>query len=223
MRYKTLIQAHKIYKYAVLAALICLCCALIAAYIINIPNQALIETERRIMNKFYRYVPLIDTPPVCDDDEIEPAELAESIDPLQWEPLYDVPLEYELQLYIYTLCNEFQVPLELVYAIIMVESDFQPALISKTNDYGLMQINKCNHEWLHDKYNITDFLDPYQNVLCGISILATYYHKYEDLNRALMAYNMGAYGAKQAWDKGISSTRYTDKIFKALKEIKEIQ
>lgn len=219
MRYKTLIQTHKTHKYAVLAALIYLCCVLITACIIRIPNQALVETERRIMNKFYRYIPLVDVPPICDDDEIEEAESADFIDPPQWEPLYDVPLEYELQLHIYTLCEEFQVPLELVYAIIMVESNFRPTLISKTNDYGLMQINKCNHEWLHDKYNVTDFLDPYQNVLCGISILATYYHKYKSLNKVLMAYNMGAGGAAKAWAQGVFTTRYTDKIYKALEQL----
>ena len=81
------------------------------------------------------------------------------------------------------------------------------------NDYGLLQINKVNHEWLKKKYRTADMLNPYQNVFCGIKIIGTYVKKYKgDINKALMAYNMGDYGAKKAWQNGITSTRYSLKI-----------
>ena len=64
---------------------------------------------------------------------------------------FDVPLSKELQDYIRNLCDEYGIPIELVIAIIDVESTFRANVVSKTNDYGLMQINKCNHEWLTDK------------------------------------------------------------------------
>ena len=35
------------------------------------------------------------------------------------------------------------------------------------------------------------------------------YIKYEDIDKALMAYNMGESGAKKCWAAGIYSTNYT--------------
>lgn len=125
---------------------------------------------------------------------------------------YDVPLSFELQDYIRSLCDEKSVPMSLIMAIIEVESYFRPDLISGTNDYGLMQINKCNHEWLREKHGITNFLDPFQNVYCGIAILADHYKRFGDVDKALMAYNLGANGAKKKWDNNVFKTRYTEKV-----------
>lgn len=131
---------------------------------------------------------------------------------------YDCPLSEELQDYIRKLCEENKLPMHLIISLINVESSFRSDIISGTNDYGLMQINKINHEWLSEKYGITDFLDPYQNVLCGISILSENYSRFGDLDKALMAYNLGATGAKRLWDKGIYSTSYTQKIRNKMEE-----
>ena len=129
---------------------------------------------------------------------------------------YDCPLSYELQDYIRELCEDNGVPMELVIAMIEVESSFRADVVSGTNDYGLMQINTVNHGWLSEEYGITDFLDPYQNVFCGITILAQHYNRFEDIDKALMAYNLGAAGAKRLWDKGIYETSYTQKIRTAM-------
>jgi hypothetical protein len=75
-----------------------------------------------------------------------------------------------------------------------------------------MQINVVNHDWLSETYGITDFLDPYQNVFAGIQMYLKYYHKYGEVNMALMAYNHGEAGAKRMWDKGIYETDYTRKV-----------
>lgn len=129
---------------------------------------------------------------------------------------FDVPLSKELQDYIRNLCDEYSVPIELVIAMIDVESSFTADVISRKNDYGLMQINICNHETLTDNLSITDFLDPYQNVKCGIYIIAGHLQKTDgNIVLALMRYNCGATGAKKLWDKGIYSTDYTDKIMTA--------
>ena len=129
---------------------------------------------------------------------------------------YDCPLDTDLQDYIRALCEEKQVPMELVIALIEVESSFQANAVSKTNDYGLMQINRINHEWLTKTYGITDFTDPYQNVLCGITILSQHYHRFGDTDKALMAYNLGATGAKHKWEQGVYETSYTQKIKSAM-------
>lgn len=139
---------------------------------------------------------------------------------------YDCPLSYDLQDHIRNLCEINDLPMTLVIAIIELESSFRENVISRTNDYGLMQINKINHEWLSKEYGITDFLDPYQNVFCGITILSQHYIRFQDVDKALMAYNLGATGAKRLWNKGTYETSYTRRIKTTMEvyenEIKQI-
>ena len=131
-------------------------------------------------------------------------------------PNYDVPLSAELQEYIWLLSQEYEVPYELIYALIETESSFRPNVVSSTNDYGLMQINKVNHEWLSNELGISDFLNPEQNILAGCYILSGHLRATEgDIVLALMRYNCGAAGAKRLWSQGIYSTRYTDKVMAA--------
>ena len=135
---------------------------------------------------------------------------------------FNVPLSHSLQDFIYEICADEGVPVTLVLAMIETESGFNPEIISSTNDYGLLQINKVNHEWLKKQYRTADMLNPYQNVFCGIKIIGTYVKKYNnDLNKALMAYNMGDYGAKKAWQNGIKSTRYSEKILGLMNKYEE--
>lgn len=125
---------------------------------------------------------------------------------------YDVPLSHSLQRYIYEVCADENVPVSLVIAMIDHESQFNPEAVSDTGDFGLMQINTINHKWLAEEYRTADMLDPYQNVFCGIKVIGSYIQTYHDYNSALMAYNMGDYGAKKAWESGIKSTSYSESI-----------
>ena len=135
---------------------------------------------------------------------------------------FDVPLEVELQDYIWFTCQEYDVPYELVFAMIEIESGFQTDVISNTNDYGLMQINKINHEWLAEELGITDILDPYQNILAGTYIIRQHL-KATDGNPtlALMCYNCGAAGAEKLWEQGVYSTSYTDKVMAAYENYRQ--
>ena len=129
---------------------------------------------------------------------------------------YDVPLSHSLQNYIYEVCTDEKVPMSLVIAMIDYESNFNPEIVSDTDDYGLMQINSVNNEMLSSSYHSADMLDAYQNVFCGVKIIAGYINQYEDYNKALMAYNMGSYGAQKAWENGITSTTYSEQILKLM-------
>lgn len=136
----------------------------------------------------------------------EPAEQEE-----EGPEIYNVPLDEALQRHAYNLCVDYEIEeyYPLVLAVMWRESEFVPTIISRTNDYGLMQINKINHKWLSDKLEITDFLDEEQNIHAGVFMLSLYLHKYEDIDKALMAYNMGENGAKKRWDAGTYTTNYT--------------
>lgn len=130
---------------------------------------------------------------------------------------FDIPLSHSLQDYIYEICNDEEVPVTLVLALIEHESKFNPDTVSSTDDYGLMQINACNHEYLEKAYRTSDYLDPYQNVFCGTKIIGKLIRKYEgDYHKALMAYNMGEAGARKCWHEG----KYTSKYSRAIMELK---
>ena len=136
--------------------------------------------------------------------------------------LFDVPLSDSLQRYIYEVCADENVPVTLVMAMIEHESGFDPEAVSPTDDYGLMQINAVNHEWLKEEYRCADMMNPYQNVFCGISIISSYIDKYGELDKALMAYNMGNYGAQKAWKNGVTSIAYSEEILSLMKEYEEV-
>ena len=80
----------------------------------------------------------------------------------------------EINGYIERYSELYDIDADLTRAIIQVESD---GVITAFNvnsngsrDYGLMQINDCNHEWLETELGITDRYDPRQNIRAGCYI-----------------------------------------------------
>lgn len=135
--------------------------------------------------------------------------------------IYDIPLTKELQEYTFNLCQENNLDYEFTLAVMDQESDYREKVISKTNDYGIMQINKANHEWLKEELGIDDFLDAEQNILAGVKMLSDLIAKYEDPHKALMAYNSGEAGAKKHWDKGTTTSGYSREVMARTEELKE--
>jgi len=125
---------------------------------------------------------------------------------------YDIPLADELQEYTFILCAENNLNYEMVLAVMEWESDYREKVISKTNDYGLMQINRINHEWLQEELGINDFLDAEQNIRAGVHILAGLSEKYDDPHKVLMAYKFGEAGAKKSWAEGATSCQYSKAV-----------
>ncbi len=146
-------------------------------------------------------------------------EKAEVIVEEVFEP-YDIPLSTEIQEYTYELCKERGLEFEIVLALMFAESSYRPSLISKTNDYGIMQINKCNHQRLKSELGITDFLDVKQNIDAGTYLLSELAAKYPDNHKMLMAYNFGEGGAKKHWNNGVYSSKYSRNIVGLAEEIK---
>ena len=136
-----------------------------------------------------------------DDTEVRAAE----------PTYYDIPLSKDLQLYTYNKCVDYGIPehYELVLAMMWQESNYTEDLISSTNDYGIMQINSCNHSWLVDLLGPTDFLDASDNINAGVYVISKLLIKYGDEHKALMAYNMGEHGASLNWQAGNYTSNYS--------------
>lgn len=60
-------------------------------------------------------------------------------------------LSPHLQEVMFAMCEKYNVPFALALAVADQETRFNPDAVSHTNDYGLMQINKINFEWLQKK------------------------------------------------------------------------
>ena len=126
---------------------------------------------------------------------------------------FDINVPKEIQDYMFDLCKQYNVPVALIVAMMERESRFNSDAVSRTNDYGYMQINKGNFEWLKNTLGISNLLDPEENILCGIYIISSHLKKNNNnINNALMCYNCGAGGAARLWKQGTYSTAYSRAI-----------
>lgn len=137
---------------------------------------------------------------------------------LKFVPL-DVPMDEDLQEFIFYLSQAYEMDFTFVMALIQRESNYNPDVISKTNDYGLMQINEINHPYLQEQLGITDFTEPYGNVRAGMFILRKLFEKYEIPEKVLMAYNMGETGASRLWEQGIFEINYSKSVLQIQQEL----
>lgn len=154
--------------------------------------------------------------------QVEKTEETEEVGDIESESqliYYDIPLSKELQDVTIKLCSKYNVDPIIAFALMQKESTYQVDVVSKTNDYGIMQINKINHEWLSEELGITDFLDPNQNIEAGLYMLGDYLEKY-GLHQALMSYNMGEKGARKAISRGNPSSEYSRDIEEIMSTIR---
>lgn len=155
-------------------------------------NQELSAALQQSNNKLRLFV---------DDTEVRAAE----------PTYYNIPLSKDLQLYTYNKCVEYGIPehYELILAMMWQESNYTADLISSTDDYGIMQINSCNHSWLVDLLGPINFLDASDNINAGVYVISKLLIKYGDEHKALMAYNMGEHGASLNWQAGNYTSNYS--------------
>lgn len=123
-----------------------------------------------------------------------------------WQPWADIPLDDDFQEFLHDECEESNLAYSFIVALIATESNYKPDVISATNDYGLFQINICNHK------TGVDYLDPYENAKHAIGMLENLSEKYFDVEAVLIAYNLGEGGAQNLWNQGIYSTEYSRKV-----------
>lgn len=92
--------------------------------------------------------------------------------------------------------REFQLPRELVYAVIRAESGFDPKACSRADAKGLMQLTEPTFDWMAEEYppenGGRDVYDVNDNVHCGCALLRRLLDHYGgDTAVALAAYNAG--------------------------------
>jgi len=82
----------------------------------------------------------------------------------------------------------YQIPEELVRAVIKVESDFDPRAVSPANARGLMQLIPETA----DRMLVTDVFDPRQNIFGGVRYLRVLANLFNgDIELTLAGYNAG--------------------------------
>jgi soluble lytic murein transglycosylase-like protein len=90
--------------------------------------------------------------------------------------------------YIHQAATLYQIPEELVRAVIRVESGFDPRAISRTNACGLMQLMPETAE----RMLVTDVFDPRQNIFGGVRYLRVLANLFNgDLQLTIAGYNAG--------------------------------
>lgn len=153
--------------------------------------------------------PKVETGPT---DGLEECELIEAALVEQGYFNEEIPLEYDLQDQLVTVCGEYGVPLHIALGVIQAESSFTEDAINGSC-YGYMQINSVNSSWLYEAIGVTDLKDPYQNIRSGVYMLGDLYSKQGDWHRALICYNYGTAGAQEhVFSKGLTTTTYSQTV-----------
>ncbi|OUD12522.1 lytic transglycosylase domain-containing protein [Thioflexithrix psekupsensis] len=86
------------------------------------------------------------------------------------------------------IAAQYQLPAELLHAVIKVESNYNPNAVSPKGATGLMQLMPGTAA----RYGVTDRTDPLDNMTGGAKYLRDLLHLFDnDLTLALAAYNAG--------------------------------
>jgi hypothetical protein len=147
---------------------------------------------------------------------------------------YDIPRSYKMaggmfpevaQVYLWCICKEAGVDYYMALALIERESGYKyDATGDNGNSKGLMQIQEKWHKDRMKAVGANDLYNPYENMRVGVNFLKELQDRYLDNSGehcVLMAYNMGASGARKLWVKGIYSTAFTRYIIQRAQEIKQ--
>ncbi len=90
--------------------------------------------------------------------------------------------------HIYEAASLYQIPVPLIRAVIKVESDYDPRVVSSVGARGLMQLMPA----VLEDMGVHSVHDPRENILGGVRLLRILANRYEgDLVRTIAAYHAG--------------------------------
>jgi hypothetical protein len=126
--------------------------------------------------------------------------------------------------YIQDICSEYStkghiIEPELVQSIVFHESRYKPSA-KNGSCVGLTQISTYWHADRAEKLGITDFYDPYSNILLCVDFLSELFNDYDDPVLVLMLYNMKRSTAFAMYNQGRES-EYARKVLAGAKQLKE--
>ncbi|MFN3813100.1 MAG: transglycosylase SLT domain-containing protein [Aquificaceae bacterium] len=102
------------------------------------------------------------------------------------------PTPYDV--YVYEASEHFDVPTEVIWAVMRQESLFDPNAVSSSKAKGLMQLMDSTASWIAKKVGLRNFniYDPKDNIKLGTAYLRHLYDYWGgDLVRVLASYNAG--------------------------------
>ncbi len=121
---------------------------------------------------------------------------------LQEKEKADYPMMYSE--YVEKYSEMYDVPKDIVYAIIKTESGFNPNAESSKGACGLMQLMPNTYEWICGKagipYKSENIKDPQTNIQCGVYYLSFCYDEFIVWETVYAAYNAG-HGQVREWLK----------------------
>jgi hypothetical protein len=107
----------------------------------------------------------------------------------------------EINVYVSSICLLYNIEPNLIKSIIYHESRGNPK--AENGDcVGLMQISMRWHADRAEKLGVTDFYDPYSNILLGVDYISELFKQYDDPALVLMLYNMKHDDALKMYNEG---------------------
>lgn len=103
--------------------------------------------------------------------------------------------------YVRDVTSRYNIQPELIMSIIYQESRYNTQ-VRNGNCLGLMQVSSYWHRERAIKLGVTNFYDPYSNILVGVDYISELHNKYKDIYLVLMVYNMGDNVALQLYRNG---------------------
>jgi len=134
------------------------------------------------------------------------------------KPPEELSSEEQINDYIFTICSEYDVDPFLIQSIVWHESNYIPT-VANGNCLGLMQVSSYWHADRAERLGVTDFYDPYSNILLGVDFIAELQSKHKDDKLVLMLYNMKWKTAYNLYNKGIISD-YAQSVLAMRNELK---
>lgn len=111
------------------------------------------------------------------------------------DAIYRLIYPEDYQIIVEKYAKKYSVPKELVFAVIKVESNFDPNVVSSAGAMGLMQMLPSTYEWLTsklgDEYSQDALYDPETNIKYGTYYLQYLYSRFGSWEKAIIAYNWG--------------------------------
>lgn len=212
-------RTHKIHVLS-LTIVVCICCCFpVAAY----APPSTKENSQEVYRQEYLQIEQDKATVIDNKDVIEDTQTGNK----NVIKYYNISLSEEIQDYIFELCEQYDLSIPLVIAVMDLESEgtFDNSLIcintNGSKDVGIMQLNNRYHDYFGELIDEPDF-DPenvYHNIHAGIKYLAMLRKNLgecpeDELDVWLLnSYNMGATGFSNFVKKtGTISRAYSNRV-----------